>query len=266
MTRCSNCHQEIAEEDRFCPHCGAVQPWRPSPQEQPTLPFSPWIPPRLAMQPAGMAATPHTEPYVGPPMSGRQVAIAVSAILCFLLLVMLIGHGGVHGPSVSKPAPPAARKTLPMVGKMNEAVIVGKTAWGVAFTDRAESVDHHPPVRGKFLSVGLIIGNKSESSYYLNDASVGLLDEATGERFTPRATVWGTPSQIIAGHYTNQFSLPPGSAIAGLIVFDVPSNTARPRLLVRDLSTSSPEFTGLIDLSATKSDKVVGKSIVGRRW
>ena len=250
MARCLQCHEEIVLDDHFCPHCGAVQPRRPSPREQPELPFSPWVPPRMTLQPTG-ASAPHAEPYVGPPMTVKQVAIAVCGILLFLLLVVMVGReGGLQGLLGGKaPDPVAAPAPLPLLGKMNEAITIGKTAWGVAFTDQAQTVDHRPPTRGKYLSVGIIIVNQSDMGYYLSTASVGLLDDATGERFTPKATAWGTATQILSGHYSNKFALQPGMPIDGLIVFDVPTTIAHPRLLVRDLAAPSPAFSGMIDLS-----------------
>ncbi|HEY3377465.1 MAG TPA: hypothetical protein VGL77_08210, partial [Armatimonadota bacterium] len=88
----------------------------------------------------------------------------------------------------------------------------------------------------------------------LSVQSVALIDEQTHERFTPRMTAWGTPTEIDAGRYQTRFTLAPRKIIAGLIVFDVPNPLGRPRLLVRDLTAASGEYTGMIDLTRKKSE------------
>lgn len=248
MARCPNCGTEVSADARFCPHCGANLPRRPSAQEQPPLPFSPWGPPPL--QPAGAGATARAEPVVGKPLSTTQVAIAVGAILLFLAFVIFLGRGLTGGGGTSQNADNT--RNLPVVGMKGEAVPMGNTAWGVAFTDQMNEVNNRPPQNGQFYAVGIVVGNRGSSELPLSVDSVGLFDAESGRRYKPVITAWGTPEQIGAGQYRTRMSLPPQEAIAGLVVFDVPQ-LAKPRLLVRDLSTSSADFTGMIDLTREKA-------------
>lgn len=246
MARCPNCLADIRDDVRFCPECGAEQPRRSSPQDHPPpLPLSPWGPPPLATEPAGSAAG-RAEPVVGPPLSGRQVTIAVGGILLFIALFLLIGHRGVRR---------TASGSIPVKGMMGEEVTIGDTAWGVAFTDQIDRIDNHPPTRGQFYTVGVVLGNNGKTPIRLSRASVGLLDGANAMRYTPELTAWGTPDELKVGRYRTEFVLPPKRAIAGLVVFDAPTGLAKPRLLVRDLASSSAQFTGAIDLTQEKNGK-----------
>lgn len=188
------------------------------------------------------------EPQVGPPMTPTQVAISVGAILLFLLFVVLIGHSGFHSARKSEPAA-IATKTPPLLGAKGEEVKVGKTVWGVAFTDQVDRVNGKLPQLGQFYMVGVVVGNQGHGIITLEKASVGLLDETTGKRYAVRTVVWGTPRQISAGQYTSRYALPPRRAVAGLVVFDAPKTLVKPRLLVRDLTASSTAYTGMIDLT-----------------
>lgn len=245
MARCPNCNKEVPSNARFCPNCGFGLP-----QQQPSLPFSPWESPQTASQPSG-SRNAAMEPAVGPPLTTKQVGIAIGAILLFLALVIIVGRGGLHGGD-SKPSVVAGEKALPIIGIVGEAVDLGDTTWGVAFTDTANRIDDQPPANGQFYAVGIVIGNKSREIIPLSRNSVGLIDEATGKRYIPRVTAWGTPDQIKAGKYSMRYSLSPGKAVAGLIVFDIPLSVTKPRLLVRDLVRSSEEFTAEIDLLREK--------------
>ncbi|HEY3378463.1 MAG TPA: zinc ribbon domain-containing protein, partial [Armatimonadota bacterium] len=159
MVHCRQCGAEIPSGVKYCPLCGSVQSPHTESDEQPSLPFSPWTPPP-PIQPAGVGATARTETWGAPSsLSVTQVAVAVGMIFLFLAFVVLAGHEGLFG----TPAPaPVATQPVPIIGAMGEAIIVGRTAWGVAFTDTVERVDDQPPQHGQFYAVGVVVGNKSE--------------------------------------------------------------------------------------------------------
>lgn len=249
MARCPNCGSEVPANAKYCPHCGvALSQRRPSP-EQPPLPFSPWGPPHMAPATAGAGAgeTARTEPLVGPPLTARQVGIAIGAILLFLIVMILIGRGGKHSGTTTTPA-----KSLPVIGMMGESVNVGNTTWGVAFTDHADRIGNQTSHNGQFYAVGVVIGNKGNESITLSRSTAALIDEGTGKRSTPYMTAWGTPDDIREGRYTTEYTLPAHEAIAGLVIFDIPVSLQKPRLLIRDLTTSSTEYTAEIDLTKEK--------------
>ncbi|MHB9024622.1 MAG: DUF4352 domain-containing protein [Armatimonadota bacterium] len=245
MARCLNCGTEVPANARFCPRCGAVQE-RQSSAEQPPLPFSPFAPPP-ALQPAGAGAA-RAQSGVGAPLPVWQVAVAVGAILLFLVLIILIGQGWAGIGHRSQPAQ-TGQAQLPVVGNAGDLVTVGDTALGVAFTDTTGELNERAPAHGEFYVVGVVISNRGEQPMMLSASSLGLVDRGNDQRYVPTFTAWGTPDELTAGHFTPQFALPPQQAIAGLIVFDVPQDLKAPHLLVRDLTKSSEEFSGSIDLS-----------------
>ncbi|HEY3416179.1 MAG TPA: zinc ribbon domain-containing protein [Armatimonadota bacterium] len=246
MARCQNCGTELPANARFCTRCGAVQARQQS-AEQPPLLFSPFAPPP-ALQPAGAGAAGRAQPAVNTPLPLWQVAVAVGAILLFLSLIIIIGQGWTG--SGRRPQPAQTNPTqLPVVGTAGDLIMVGDTALGVAFTDTTQQMDGRVPVHGEFYVVGVVISNRGAQPVALSLSSLGLLDRGNDQRYPPILTAWGTPDQLKAGHYTPQYSLPSHEAVAGLVVFDVPRNLGTPHLLVRDLTKTSGNFTGTIDLS-----------------
>jgi len=251
MTHCPKCGAEVPGDARFCAHCGFELDHQPAKQEQPPLPFSPWEPPPMA-QPAGAGgATPAAVPVVGPPLSVKHVGIAVGAILLFLLLVVLIGNGFRQQTPVVTPSP-----SLPILGVIGEPVTIGDTVFGVAFTDTPQQFENRTSRRGHFLSVGVVVGNRGQQAFTVDSGSLALRNNDETERFRPIMSAWGTPEELDAGRYQKRYSLPPHETVAGLLVFDVPASVTKPRLLVRDLNSTSGDFSGVIDLTRkTKNEK-----------
>jgi len=245
MAQCPNCHEEVPADARFCPHCGAEQPGYASMEGQPPPPpplFSPWAPPPMVVQTTAGGAIPRERArpqlIVGPPLSVRTVAAAVGAIMLVLLAFLFINHRS---------------GKLPVLGMKGEAIDVGSTTWGVAFTDQVQRIDSRLPQLGQYFAVGVIIGNKGQANLELTAQSVGLIEVASGKRYQPVMAAWGTPNQITAGEYTTHYTLPPQKAIAGLIIFDVPKDLPKPFLLVRDLFTAQ-DFSGEIDLTQERPE------------
>ena len=246
MARCPHCDAEAPAWTGYCPTCGRAQYRRNPSPEQPPLPFSPFGTPPMALQPAGAGAAPGAEPIVGPPLSTRQVAITVVAILLFLLAVVLLGQGWLSR-SRTQPAQ-TATGNLPVLGAKGELVEVGRTGWGVAFTEPMERFNNQAPQHGQFFAVGVVVANRGKRDILLSDESLALLDNGNGEHYTPIFTAWGTPEDFDAGRYRERAPMPPRESLAGIIVFDTPRLTA-PRLLVRDLTADSTAYTGAIDLT-----------------
>jgi hypothetical protein len=182
------------------------------------------------------------EPAVGQPLTGRQVAIAVSGVVLFLLFI--IWMNGREGS-----APAAAPAEPPVVGRIGQPVTMGATVWGVAFSDQLATVDGRAPQRGRYLAVGVIVGNRSDGEVLLSTQSVALMDRETGRRYAPVVTAWGTPETLNVGQYQAQWRLPGHESIAGVVIFDVPPTLEAPHLLVRDLTRSVRDESGLIELA-----------------
>ena len=197
----------------------------------------------MALQPAGDGSAPRAQPVVGPPLSTRQVAVSIAAIMLFLVLVIILGHwyrGGVTTP------PPAH---LPVLGIVGQAITIGNTVLGVAFTDTPPHVDHRAAEKGHFYSVGVVIGNRGDKAFQVDRPALALDNGDDGRRYLPITVMWGTPEELQDGKHQTRYSLPPHETIAGLIFFDLPSTVAKPRLLLRDLSDAAADFSGAIDLT-----------------
>ena len=170
-------------------------------QEQPPLPFSPWGPPPMAVQPAGAgAATPAAQPIVGPPLTARQVSISIAGLLLFLMLVLVLGrwfHGSTSGQT----------SRLPVLGVVGQAITIGDTVLGVAFTDTSKQFQQRTTKNGHFLSVGVVIGNRGEKDFLLDNAALGLDNGDDGTRYVPILTAWGTPEELQAGKYQTHYAL-----------------------------------------------------------
>lgn len=246
MARCPNCGTEMARGAHYCPECGAAQ-LHPETPEQPPLPFSPWSPPRT-LQPAGVGATAPAETAVGPPLSGRSVAIAVGSILLFLFFIILVGRGMLSD-TTSTTSTATGNESLPVLGTMGEAVETGNTVWAVAFTDHSDTFDNRQPTRGQFFVVGLVVRNTADAPFTLSAVSTRLTDAVQDGRYQPTFTAWGTPDDLQAGQYRTEYPLQPGETIAGLVIFDVPNDLAEQRLLIKDLSKAREEYAGTIDLT-----------------
>ncbi len=243
MARCAECGTEVPADARFCPHCGAPQPRRVSAAEQPPLPFSPWTAPRLEAQAGGAGVL--RQPAIGPPLTTRQVLIAVVAILLILVLFLVIGQGiSRHGANKSA--------SIPVLGIMGELIDVGQTGWGVAFTDTSDHFSGKRAQRGQFMAVGLVVLNHSRHSIQLTNSAASIANGDFTARFRPLFVAWGKPVELNAGHFAHEYTLHPDTAIAGILVFDIPRDFASPHLLVRDLAADSRTFTGAIDLTKEK--------------
>jgi hypothetical protein len=240
MARCPECGVSVPTDARECRVCGARLG---SPARQTELLFGPLHASLYAG--AGAEAVPAPASLQG--LSVRQVIIAVGAVL--LVLLGFIWYAG----------QPAGRSAggmeLPVMGVMGEPVRVGDTVWGVAFTDSSETFSGRTPERGRFLVVGIVTGNHSTSNFPMNHQTTALLDAASGTRYTPTFTAWGTPDDFPAGKYAPTYTLAPYGTIAGILLFDVPVEFVHPRLLVRDLARDEV-FTGLIDLERDRRGRL----------
>lgn len=248
MARCPHCLAEVPDNAHYCTHCGVELTRKPAPEEQPPLPFSPWGLPPMAPQPAGADGTASgMAPVVGPPLSARQVAMSVAAILLFLVLVIILGRWYRGGVATT----PASH--LPVLGHIGQPITIGETVLGVAFTDSPSHFETHVARKGRLLSVGVVVGNRGDKAFLVDRAALALDNGDDGQRYLPIAAVWGTPEGLQAGQHLTRYALPPHETVAGLVVFDLPTSVAKPRLLLRDLNETSATFSGAIDL--TEKDK-----------
>lgn len=78
---CSNCHQEIGEENKFCPYCGT-----------PVAPEQPQTPPAQPQTPPVQPQTPPAQP-AGPQIN--QTPYLVCSILVTLLCCLPFGIAGI---------------------------------------------------------------------------------------------------------------------------------------------------------------------------
>jgi hypothetical protein len=147
-----------------------------------------------------------------------------------------------------------------MVGAMGEPVAVGNTVWAVAFTEHPERVGGELPRHGRFVAVGLIIGNRGSKAVALGDHVCSLRHDGADPAYRPVLTAWGTPEQLRNNEYQERYLLPPDEIIAGLIFFDVANTVTEPRLLVRDLTARDVDFTAVIDLTTRRDDPNAGGS------
>ena len=99
---CSNCHQEIGEENKFCPYCGTpVAPEQPqTPPEQPqTPPEQPQTPPVQPQTPLAQPQTPPAQPQTPPAQPAgpqiNQTPYLVCSILVTLLCCLPFGIAGI---------------------------------------------------------------------------------------------------------------------------------------------------------------------------
>jgi hypothetical protein len=180
---------------------------------------------------------------VGPPLSTRQVWVGVGAVLTFLLLLALYA-----GRSWSS-EPTATADQLPVLGAKGEAVPVGDTVVGVAFTDTTDTLDGKPAQRGEFYAVGIVVGNHGSAPFELTVTSLSLALGAPDATMGPTFVAWGEPEDLNNGRYKSTYRLAPGATIAGMLVFDVARTHAGERLLVRDLTVANSKFAGAIDLT-----------------
>ncbi len=240
MRSCPVCGEHVGGGARYCPHCGAALSQHHAAQAQLSLPLTPWPTPALAT--VGGAAAP-AAPNVGQPLTARQVAVAIGAILLSLIGIML--YAGRRGDNYAA----TSGNSLPVIGKIGEPLKIGDTMLGVAFTNTPEHLGHRSAQRGHFIAVGVVIGNRGNHDIQLNDASLRLANAGGGERYRPVMTAWGTPEELNAGVYHTRLALPPREAVTGLLVFDVPDNVTTPHLLVRDLTAQAETFTGAVDLT-----------------
>ena len=208
----------------------------------------------MALQPAGAGEiTPRVEPVVGPPLSARQVAVSIGAILLFLVLVIILGHWYRGGGTTTTPV-----AHLPVLGIVGQAITIGDTVLGVAFTDTPPRFEKRISRKGHFLSVGVVIGNRGDNAFQVDSAALALDNGDDGHRYLPIATVWGTPEELQTGKHQIRYTLPPHETVAGLIIFDLPATVVKPRLLLRDLHDSSAAFSGAIDLTRTTREESGG--------
>ncbi|HOF88809.1 MAG TPA: hypothetical protein PLZ36_12015, partial [Armatimonadota bacterium] len=116
-----------------------------------------------------------------------------------------------------------------------------------AFTERPARFANRPARNGQFVVVGVVAGNRGAEQFTLATGAAALQDGDTGARYTPTFIAWGTPDDFSRGRYAARYTVPPQGTAAGLLVFDVPTTLAHPRLLVRDLA-GAKDFVGGIAL------------------
>ena len=85
---CSNCHQEIGEENKFCPYCGTPV----APEQPQTPPEQPQTPPARPQTPPAQPQTPPEQP-AGPQIN--QTPYLVCSILVTLLCCLPLGVAGI---------------------------------------------------------------------------------------------------------------------------------------------------------------------------
>ena len=244
MALCPVCGGEISARARYCPHCGArQQDLQPSP-EQLKLPGVGSGFPLLAAQTAGGGAifpAAPAEQASGRPLSVKQVAITVGIVMLFLLgFIYLVGNRSLTD---------TGGAGQPIVGVMNEPITVGDTVLGVAFVQSPERIDNKTAQNGRFLAVGVVVGNHGGQAFTLDQESFGLSDGKNDGAYQPMLAAYGTLEELRAGQYHQRIALPPGEALAAVVLFDLSQDDTKPRLLVRDLTHPSKRFTGAVDLT-----------------
>ena len=147
-----------------------------------------------------------------------------------------------------------------MLGAVGQAVTIGDTVLGVAFTDTPRQINNRTSRRGRLLAVGLVVGNRGETPFNLNGTSVALANGEDSRYYQPVMAAWGTPDDLDAGRYHDHYVLNPRETVAGLIVFDVPNSVDHPRLLVRDYNAANKTFSGAIDLTHTEKGDADGRT------
>ena len=241
MATCSTCGADVPAAARYCPACGAEQRAHTSPP--PPSPLLAFLPRQFA--PAFEAAGPIASgvPDVGPPLTTRQVAVAVGTILLVLVAMLIIS-----GHARRDESPLVGSRGLPVLGVAGESVRVGDTALGVAFVSTPHTFNHRAARAGALLAVGVVVGNGGRTAITLSTASLALYDAAHDTRYLPVDSAWGRPEALHAEQYQPSYQLTPRQLVAGIVVFDVPLTLTHPQLLVRDLTVPSPAYTGTIDL------------------
>ena len=241
MAQCYECGGELPNRARFCPQCGAAQRQGRQSPEQLYLPEFGFGLPHL--QPAG-AGAPVTAPAqgqaAGRPLSVKQVAVAVVLVLLFMMGIIFYA---------GRPPGGGGQASLPTLGAVGEPIQVGNTIVGVAFISSPERINDQPPANGRYLAVGLIIGNQGRQAIQLNGNSFGLTDHEHGGSHHPVMVGYGTPEELNAGVYQEHYRLSPEEAVAGVLIFDIAQNESAPHLLVRDLTAGERDYTGTIDLT-----------------
>gem|GEM_PF-2335754 len=250
MAHCPECGEELSARARFCPRCGAEQHKpRQSPEQLPLLGFGPGTP---ALQPAGAGlASPALpgEAAAGRPLTAKQVAIAVGAVMLVLLgILFYTGYRPFSGGTASG--------NVPVLGVVGEPIYVGKTAVGVADIGATQVWEGRQPENGQFLAVIIIIGNYGGRAFTLDAESFALTDAGNGGHHAPAFIGYGQPEELQAGRYQPEFQLEPEQMIASVAVFDIATTNEQPRLLVRDLTGSGKDFTGAIDLTRHTSEQM----------
>lgn len=207
----------------------------------------------MAMQPAGPGGAVRAQPVVGPPLTTKQVLIAVMAILLFLaFIIFYVGRGtrqARRGPN------PSSAGGYPILGMIGEVVQTGTTGWGVAFTEQPKQVNDQPPARGRYYAVGVVVLNQSEQPFVLGQSDMALINDDTSKTYRPKMVAWGSPEELNDGAGRDRYTLPAHEIIAGLAIFDVPRGVDQPRLLVRDMGKSGADFGGAIDLTREAKEK-----------
>ena len=236
MAHCPNCGEELSSQARFCPHCGAAQRQARSSPEQLALPGTGFGLGPPALQPAGGGAV--ALPAAGPagrPLTAKQVAIAVGAVM--LLLLGFILYNGYRSSGV------------PVVGVVGEPITLGQTMVGVADIGMLEQWEGHAAQRGQFLAVAIVVANNGSQPFTLDADSFALINGRNGERYQPVFMAYGMPDELNAGKYQRSFRLGPKEIIAAIAIFDIAREVTQPRLLVCDMTQSGGDFTGAIDLT-----------------
>ena len=200
-----------------------------------------------ALQPAGgeVSAAAESLSDTGRPLSVKQVAIAVGAVLLAVLGILLYAQ---YRPSTGTPRSSGTQANVPVLGVIGEQVTIGDTLLGVATTGTPETVDGRR-AQGQYLAVVIVIGNYGKNAFTLNKESFGLTDGRHGGRHLPVLMAYGTPEELHSGRFHRTFELGEKEVIAAVAIFDLPKSDVQPRLLVRDMAKREKEFTGAIDLT-----------------
>jgi hypothetical protein len=173
------------------------------------------------------------------PLTRSQITAAVSVGVLFLLFVIFY-----VGRNLSVPRGTAQ---VPVLGRGSDTVTTGDTVWRVAYAAPPDGPQRRPPVRGQYYLVGVLVGNRGAGAVTVTTRSVCLTDAATGTRYLPVLTAWGTPDELRAGEYHASYTVPSRGVVAGVVLFDIPKHMARRQLLVRN-PAGAEDYAGAIEL------------------
>ncbi len=198
-------------------------------------------PPALAAAGDGAAAALPGQHPAAHALPLRTVLVTVGAALLVLAAVLVF--------SGRLPWRSRAAGEAPVLGVIGQAVRMGGTALGVAFVGAPERLNGRPARHGRYLAVGVVVGNQGRETVQLEEDAFALTDGDAGGEIAPLMIAYGTPEDLSAGRYAPAYILGPGQTIAAVALFDIATSLTSPRLLVRDYHRQDHRFTGAIDLT-----------------